>query len=124
MENQNPLKYLEKIQNLIAFFLNNDTMYTSEFTESYSIWIALTELFFENSGIVFYPGTQDQELLGDAGELNKNYLPKHFSTIFSNLNPGDVLIMNNTLWYESGKNSSGLDNVLLEINMKLINDII
>ena len=102
--------------------LHNDIMYMSGSYERFSVFVALTPITRANGGLILYPGTHHLGLLGDAGELNKDILPKEFSTVCPDLQPGDALIMHAALWHESYENMDGSERVYLEIKLSKAND--
>mgnify|MGYP001469679979 CR=1 FL=1 len=97
--------------------LHNDLMYSSGGSEKYSIFIPITNSNKLNGNLILYPGTHHFGLLGDAGELNRDILPKDLLPLENELNPGDVLIMNSATWHESKSFKCGQERVFFEFKL-------
>jgi hypothetical protein len=96
-------------------FLHSDFPYHLGFPRKASAFLALSPANAENGGMVFYPGTHHYGYLGDAGELDADFLDPDWPTLCPSLEPGDVALMNSCTWHRSGPHVSGPDRVLADI---------
>tara|TARA_B100000214_G_C23852172_1_gene573935 strand:- start:307 stop:945 length:639 start_codon:yes stop_codon:yes gene_type:complete len=97
--------------------LHNDLMYSSGGSEKYSIFLPITNCNKLNGNLILYPGTHHFGLLGDAGELNRDALPKDLLRMENELYPGDILIMNSAIWHESNHFKSGQERIFFEFKL-------
>jgi Phytanoyl-CoA dioxygenase (PhyH) len=103
-------------------FVHNDFAYHLGWPTKASMFVPLSEATPENGGLFFYPGTHQFGYLGDAGELNLDFLPAGWPRICPRINPGDCVLMNSSTWHGSGPHVSGPDRVMADIIYQPAND--
>ncbi len=105
-----------------SVFLHNDFCYHFGWPTKASAFVALSPMTAENGGMVFYPGTHQYGYLGDAGQLNPDFLDPAWPSICPSLEPGDVALMNSSTWHRSEPHTGGPDRILVDIIYQPAND--
>lgn len=103
-------------------FLHQDTSYQLGTVQKASVFMAVTEAGPHNGGLIVYPGTKRFGFLGDAGEINREILPKDWPALCPVLEAGDLLLMQSMTWHESGAYVEGPDRVLTDFIYQDAND--
>ncbi len=98
-----------------AVFLHHDTCYHVGWPNKASAFVPLTAVTPENGALVFYPGTHQFGMLGDAGELNPDVIGDDWPTITPSLDPGDMILMNSSTWHRSLPHVGGPDRIMADI---------
>ena len=102
--------------NMDPVFLHQDCAYQKGPVGGRSAFIALTKCDPTNGAIVGYAGTHKFGYLGDAGEIRRHPLLANIEFTAS-LAPGDVFIMDSSIWHESHKSQTGNPRILLEVHL-------
>lgn len=105
-----------------SVFLHNDFAYHFGWPAKASAFVALSPVTPENGGMIFYPGTHQYGYLGDAGELNSEFLDPEWPSICPALEPGDVAFMNSSTWHRSGAHTGGPDRIMVDVIYQPAND--
>lgn len=95
-------------------FLHQDSCYHLGNLNKCSIFTPLSEVDESNGGMSFHLGSHKLGFLGDAGEINPDSFDLKFTKVTPALSPGDFVIMNSSLWHESGPNISGVNRILAD----------
>lgn len=103
-------------------FLHQDSCYHVGYLDKCSLFVPLSVANSDNGGMTFHVGSHQLGFLGDAGEINPAAFDIVWPVITPDLNPGDFVIMNSSLWHESGPNISGLDRILADTIVQSAND--
>ncbi len=96
-------------------FLHQDSPYHIGWSSKASAFVPLSAVSPENGGMIFYPGTHQFGYLGDAGEINPSIIDPDWPTVSPSLSPGDIVLMNSSMWHCSGPHVDGPDRVLADI---------
>ena len=102
-------------------FLHQDFCYHVGCNNKCSLFIPLFKCGKEEGGLSFYPGSHNYGYLGDAGEIDKSKF-QFIEPLTPTLFPGDIAIMNSSVWHESGENNTDTDRVLFDIIIQPSND--
>lgn len=102
-------------------FLHQDYCYHIGFPEKCSLFIPLFECGEKEGGMTYYLGTHQYGYLGDAGEVDDKQFDQ-WPQVLPNLKPGDIAIMNSSVWHKSGPNKSDNERVLFDIIIQPSND--
>ena len=102
--------------------LHQDICYQQGMIKKYSVFISLTKAETENGSLILYPLTHHLGYLGDAGEINEDILPKDYRYVETKTFPGDIIIMDSSLWHKSPENKAKSLRLYLEINIQDAND--
>lgn len=97
-----------------SVFLHQDSCYHLGNLNKCSIFTALSPVDSSNGGMSFYIGSHKLGYLGDAGEINPDSFDIKFRKLTPTLQPGDFVVMNSSLWHESGPNISGVNRILAD----------
>lgn len=95
-------------------FLHQDSCYHLGNLNKSSFFVPLSTVSADNGGMTFHIGSHRLGLLGDAGEINPDSFDFAWPKVTPALEPGDFVVMNSTLWHESGPNISGRDRILAD----------
>ncbi|SFD40782.1 phytanoyl-CoA dioxygenase family protein [Massilia yuzhufengensis] len=95
-------------------FLHQDSCYHLGNLNKCSIFTPLSVVDAANGAMSFHVGSHKLGVLGDAGEINPAAFDFSWPKITPELNPGDLVIMNSSLWHESGPNTSGVHRILAD----------
>lgn len=98
-----------------AVFLHHDSPYHVGWPTKASAFVPLSQVTPESGGLVFYPGTHQFGYLGDAGEINPDFLDPSWPAISPSLTPGDIALMSSLTWHRSGPHISGPDRIMADI---------
>jgi len=96
-------------------FLHNDFPYHFGWPYKASAFIALSNIDKSNGKLYFYPGTHQFGYLSDAGELDPSVLGENWPIISPDLAPGDVVLMDSSIWHGSYPYVDGVDRVFADI---------
>jgi hypothetical protein len=102
--------------------LHNDSCYHLGYLNKCSFFVPLSISNKDNGGLTFHLGTHKYGYLGDAGEINPNSFDVTWPKVTPEVRPGDFIIMNSSLWHESGPNVSKIDRILADIHYQPAND--
>lgn len=105
-----------------AVFAHNDVCYHLGFLDRVSAFVPITPVNPRNGGMEYFLGTHKFGYMGDAGELNVDYLESGWPSIAPSVMPGDLIIMHSALWHRSGTNFSKEDRVIADIHFQPAND--
>ena len=94
--------------------LHDDYSYQVGWPNKTSLFLSINHTNEDNGGMRFYPGTHKFGYLGDAGEINRSIISKKWPSLMPSLNPGDFVIMNSSIWHESGPYKKGPDRILTD----------
>ncbi len=94
--------------------LHDDFSYQIGFQNKVSVFLALSKVNKRNGGLQLFCGTHKFGYLGDAGHINSKLLDSDWPVFNVNINPGDFVVMNSSLWHRSGHNLSKSDRVLTD----------
>lgn len=103
-------------------FRHQDIPYHMGFMNRASFFIPLSNVTQRNGAMSFFLGTHNFGYLGDAGELLDDLLPADWPCLTPELSPGDLVIMDSTLWHESGPHLDGEDRVLVDLHLQPASD--
>ena len=95
-------------------FLHQDSCYHLGNLNKCSLFVPLTVVNADNGGMTFHAGSHKLGVLGDAGEINPDSFEFDWPKITPELQPGDFVIMNSSLWHESGPNVSGINRIMAD----------
>jgi hypothetical protein len=95
-------------------FLHQDSCYHLGNLNKSSFFVPLSTSGADNGGMTFHIGSHRLGVLGDAGEINPDSFEFAWPKVTPELEPGDFVVMNSTLWHESGPNISGRDRILAD----------
>ena len=96
-------------------FVHNDYPYHFGWPTKASAFVALSEINRSNGKLFFYLGTHQFGYLSDAGEIDPTILGEHWPVISPDLAPGDVVLMDSSIWHGSYSYEGGTDRVLADI---------
>jgi hypothetical protein len=113
---------LKDRHNVDAVFLHQDFAYNVGWPDKTSVFVPLTPMSPENGGLVLYPGTHHLGYLGDAGELDPALLDPGWPRLAPTCQPGDVLLMHDCTWHESGPRVTQRDRILVQITYQPSSD--
>lgn len=97
-----------------SVFLHQDSCYHLGNLNKCSLFVALSEVNEANGAMSFYPGSHRLGVLGDAGEIDPGAFEIQWPKVTPELAPGDFVVMNSSVWHESGPNTSGVDRILAD----------
>ena len=103
-------------------FLHHDYCYHIGLPNKASFFVPLSYAGKKNGGLTFYLGTHKYGYLGDAGEINPDTFNEVWPQVTPELQPGDFIIMNSSLWHKSGINEVGIDRIVADIIYQPAND--
>lgn len=92
-------------------FLHQDFCYQLGFAEKASFFTPLSVCGRQNGGLEFFLGTHQYGYLGDAGEIDPSKFPA-WPSLRPELEPGDLVVMNSSLWHRSGLHIGGPDRII------------
>ena len=95
--------------------LHQDSCYHMGFLNKSSVFVPLTEVNEENGGMYFYLGTHQYGYLGDAGEIDLSSFENDHIFYQPSLEPGDILVMNSSIWHGSSSSKNGKKRILCDI---------
>lgn len=95
-------------------FLHQDSCYHLGNLNKCSIFTPLSAANAANGALTFHVGSHKLGVLGDAGEINPDSFDIKWPTITPELVPGDFVLMNSSLWHQSGPNTSGLHRIVAD----------
>lgn len=95
-------------------FLHQDSCYHLGNLNKCSIFTPLSLVNPANGAMTFHVGSHKLGVLGDAGEINPASFDITWPTVTPELAPGDIVLMNSSLWHESGPSTSGVDRILAD----------
>lgn len=96
-------------------FIHNDFSYQFGWPNKASAFVALSNVDSSNGKLFFYPGTHQFGYLSDAGELDPSILGENWPVISPDLKPGDVVLMDSSIWHGSHKFAGGTDRIFADI---------
>ena len=96
-------------------FIHNDFPYHFGWPKKASAFVALSNIDSSNGKLFFYPGTHQFGYLSDAGELDPAILGEAWPVISPDLAPGDVVLMDSSIWHGSVPFVDGVDRVFADI---------
>lgn len=94
--------------------LHQDSCYHLGNLNKCSIFTPLSQANPDNGAMTFHVGSHKLGVLGDAGEIDPGAFDIRWPTITPRLEPGDVVVMNSSLWHESGLNTSGVHRIMAD----------
>lgn len=103
-------------------FLHQDSCYHLGNLNKCSVFVPLSVANENNGGLSFYAGSHKMGFLGDAGEIDPDSFDMVWPKVTPELNPGDFVIMNSSLWHESGPNRNGVNRILADMIMQPADD--
>ena len=95
-------------------FLHQDSCYHLGNLNKCSLFVPLSVVNADNGGMTFHAGSHKLGVLGDAGEINPDSFEFDWPKVTPELQPGDFVIMNSSLWHESGPNVSGINRIMAD----------
>lgn len=95
-------------------FLHQDSCYHLGNLNKCSIFTPLSVVNPANGAMSFHVGSHKLGVLGDAGEINPNSFDISWPIVTPELAPGDMVLMNSSLWHESGPSTSGVDRIMAD----------
>jgi Phytanoyl-CoA dioxygenase (PhyH) len=95
-------------------FLHQDSCYHLGNLNKCSIFTPLSIVNAENGAMTFHVGSHKLGVLGDAGEIEPASFNIKWQKLTPELNPGDIVVMNSSLWHESGPNTSGIPRIMAD----------
>ncbi|MFM0201059.1 phytanoyl-CoA dioxygenase family protein [Paraburkholderia fungorum] len=95
-------------------FLHQDSCYHLGNLNKCSLFVPLTVANADNGGMTFHAGSHKLGVLGDAGEIDPDSFEFDWPKVTPELQPGDFVIMNSSLWHESGPNVSGINRIMAD----------
>jgi ectoine hydroxylase-related dioxygenase (phytanoyl-CoA dioxygenase family) len=95
-------------------FLHQDSCYHLGRHNKCSLFVPLSVARPDNGAMSFYLGSHKLGFLGDAGEIDPDAFEIKWPKVTPRLEPGDFVIMNSSVWHESGPNTSGVDRVMAD----------
>ena len=96
-------------------FVHNDFPYHFGWMNKASAFVALSTIDGSNGKLFFYPGTHQFGYLSDAGELDPTILGENWPVISPDLAPGDVVLMDSSIWHGSQPFAGGMDRIFADI---------
>lgn len=96
-------------------FIHNDFPYQFGWPKKASAFVALSSIDSRNGKLFFYPGTHQFGYLSDAGELDPRVLGEDWPVISPDLAPGDVVLMDSSIWHGSYPYVDGNDRIFVDI---------
>ena len=96
-------------------FVHNDFPYHFGWPNKASAFVALSTIDHSNGKLFFYPGTHQFGYLSDAGELDPTILGENWPVISPDLAPGDVVLMDSSIWHGSYPFVDGMDRIFADI---------
>lgn len=96
-------------------FVHNDSPYHFGWPNKASAFVALSSIDRSNGKMFFYPGTHQFGYLSDAGELDPTILGENWPVISPDLTPGDVVLMDSSLWHGSHPFDDGVNRIFADI---------
>ncbi|HEX3638537.1 MAG TPA: phytanoyl-CoA dioxygenase family protein, partial [Paraburkholderia sp.] len=103
-------------------FLHQDSCYHLGNHNKCSLFVPLSAVDPDNGGMSFHLGSHRLGSLGDAGEINPESFEIKWPKVTPELQPGDFVIMNSSLWHESGPNVSGVNRIMADIIVQPADD--
>ena len=103
-------------------FLHQDSCYHLGNLNKCSLFVPLSIANEDNGGMTFHAGSHKLGYLGDAGEINPEAFEIRWPQVTPELHPGDFLVMNSSLWHESGPNKNGVHRILADMIMQPADD--
>lgn len=103
-------------------FLHQDCCYHLGNLNKCSFFLPLSYAGESNGGLSFYLGTHKYGYLGDAGEINPEAFNVQWPKVTPELNPGDLVIMNSSVWHESGPNVAKIDRIVVDMIVQPADD--
>ncbi|GGY96278.1 phytanoyl-CoA dioxygenase family protein [Pseudoduganella plicata] len=103
-------------------FLHQDSCYHLGKLNKCSVFVPLSVANEENGGMSFYAGSHKMGYLGDAGEINPDSFDIQWPKVTPELQPGDFIVMNSSLWHESGPNRNGEHRILADMILQPADD--
>ena len=103
-------------------FLHQDFSYNLGWPEKTSLFVPLTPMSAENGGLRLYPGTHRLGYLGDAGELDAAVLSPDWPRLSPTCRPGDLVLMHDCTWHESGPRLTDEERILVQITYQPSSD--
>lgn len=94
--------------------LHQDSCYHLGHLNKCSIFTPLSIVEPANGAMSFHVGSHKLGVLGDAGEINPDSFNITWPKVTPELAPGDIVLMNSSLWHESGLSTSGVDRILAD----------
>ena len=95
-------------------FLHQDSCYHLGNLNKCSVFTPLSIVNAANGAMTFHVGSHKLGVLGDAGEINPDSFGIQWPKVTPELVPGDIVLMNSSLWHESGLNTSGVHRILAD----------
>lgn len=95
-------------------FLHQDSCYHLGNLNKCSVFTPLSAANAANGSLTFHVGSHKLGVLGDAGEINPDSFDITWPTVTPELFPGDIVLMNSSLWHQSGPNSSGVHRIMAD----------
>lgn len=103
-------------------FLHQDSCYQLGALNKCSLFVPLSIVNQDNGGLTFHVGSHRFGFLGDAGEINPDSFEIKWPQVTPELQPGDVVVMNSSVWHGSGPNNSGVDRILADMIVQPADD--
>lgn len=103
-------------------FLHQDSCYHLGSLNKCSVFVPLSIVNEDNGGLSFHAGSHKMGFLGDAGEIDPSSFDMVWPKVTPALHPGDFVVMNSSLWHESGPNKNGVNRILADMIMQPAND--
>jgi len=93
-------------------FAHQDCGYHVGSLPKLSAFVALSHVYADNGGLVFWPGTHRYGYLGDVGEID---VSGRYGVSCPPMHPGDVCYMHSALWHASLPRVGGCLRVLADV---------
>jgi ectoine hydroxylase-related dioxygenase (phytanoyl-CoA dioxygenase family) len=103
-------------------FLHQDSCYHLGFLNKCSFFVPLSYSGPSNGSLSFHLGSHKYGYLGDAGEINRDAFDIKWPIVTPELYPGDIAIMNSSVWHESGPSDGKINRIVADIHYQPAND--
>lgn len=102
-------------------FLHHDFCYHLGYANKCSFFTPLSVCGVQNGSLEFFAGTHQYGYLGDAGEIDPSKFPD-WPSLIPELAPGDLVVMDSSLWHRSGKHLGGPDRIMADTILQPASD--